>query len=620
MNTNYRSAPPHITTRNIAPLLVFALLLAVLAGNPACAEPAVPGLNPAPGVLFPSNDSPPLASSETSTDQREFLPVDKAYRLEPTTTADTLRLSWEIADGYYLYRHGFRVTLNDQEVTAIASIPDGIIKQDDLFGEVQVYYRQVAIELPLPDDDSYRLEVQSQGCADAGLCYPPHNQYFEFAASGQPVKSTAPPPIATSGRNAVPAEHRQTPQAAITLPLAAALAFLGGLILNLMPCVLPVLSLKAIGLISSTASPDERIAHGWWYTLGIVISFGAVATVLIGLKWAGANVGWGFQLQSPWFVAALTYLFFVLALLMIGAADFSGSWMGFGQSLASGEGYRGSFFTGALATLVASPCTAPFMGTAMGFALTQNASTALLIFLCLGLGMASPFLLISYLPGTGRWLPKPGPWMERFRQFLAFPLLATAIWLLWVIGRQTGADAVTLVLGGCLLLALALWFNGRTAQVQLARGALLTIALLMLTHPHLHRPATDAQAATREQDRYSQKRVEQLQAGGRAVFVNFTADWCITCLANENWVLSRSEIKMAFEQLDVTYLKADWTNRDPGIAADLERFGRSGIPLYVFYPADKHQDAIILPQILSVDLVLQVLREHSPEQTMTANL
>jgi thiol:disulfide interchange protein DsbD len=282
--------------------------------------------------------------------------------------------------------------------------------------------------------------------------------------------------------------------------------------------------------------------------------------------------------------------------------------MGFGQALASGGGYRGSFFTGGLAVLVASPCTAPFMGTAMGFALTQGSVIALLVFICLGLGMAAPFLLLSYLPQLGRWLPKPGAWMERFREFLAFPLLATAIWLLWVIGRQNGVDAVALVLCGCLLIAVALWFNGASPAVKIARMILFSSALLLLANPMLR----TANTGERGFESFSEARVQQLRAQGAPVFVNFTADWCITCLANEKWVLSTEAVTEAFKQQQIAYLKADWTNYDPVISATLERWGRSGIPLYLYYPADPDSPAQVLPQILSVELVLSVIAAKKP--------
>jgi thiol:disulfide interchange protein len=595
----------------LAGILLFTLAYAEASPSSGTRLPGDDNVLSANNAPFPGNNS--LAGVGND----DFLPVEQAYRLTMEAEGDQLQLYWRIADGYFLYRHGFKVLLGEEDITHQATMPKGIVKQDELFGEVQVYYQQVTLKLPSPTAAPYRLTVQSQGCADAGLCYPPHQEYFKIdPATGQ--ISTAPPLSTQADTSQHPTHDAKTPplNSNMTLPLAVLFAFLGGLILNLMPCVLPVLSLKALGMASSK---DSHIAHGWWYTIGIMTSFAAIAAVLIGLKWAGTAVGWGFQLQSAWFVAGLTYLFFVMALLLIGAANFSGSWMGLGQALTNGGGYRGSFFTGALAVLVASPCTAPFMGTAMGFALAQNAVVALLIFLCLGLGMASPFLLISYLPQAGHWLPAPGQWMERFRQFLAFPLLATAVWLLWIIGRQAGADAVTLVLGGCLLLALALWLNGASLPVKAARLGLLFVAGTMLADPRLGAdPERQASSATGNQ--YSADKVEQLQAEGKAVFVNFTADWCITCLANENWVLSRNEIKQAFDQFEVIYLKADWTNRDPNIAATLEQFGRSGIPLYLFYPAHGEQEAIVLPQILSIELVLKTLKKHSAETTQTANL
>lgn len=529
--------------------------------------------------------------------EEDFLPVEQAYQLTVSDEQDQLKLTWNIAPGYYLYQHGFKAHVDGNNLLAEAQIPAGIAKIDEYFGEVEVYYHNATLALPSPDSDNFVLAVQSQGCADAGLCYPPYKQYFAISADG--VQELNGPPDNILAPSAEPAQ-----QASMTLLLAVVFAFFGGMILNLMPCVLPVLSLKVIGLSSSHEDRKRRIAHGWSYTLGVVGSFCLVAAVLISLKAAGTAVGWGFQLQNPWFVGFLIYLFFTLALLLIGAADFSGQWMGFGQSLANGGGLRGSFFTGVLAVLVASPCTAPFMGTAMGFATTQPAAIALAVFAALGLGMAFPFLLLSYLPGLSRWLPKPGAWMERFKEFLAFPLLATAIWLLWVIGGQTGPDGIAIVLGGCLLITIALWLRAAGPFARFARLGLAVCAIALLGVSQLN---GGAQSADHEGS-WSEERVQALRSEGRPVFVNFTADWCVTCLANERLALSTDEVKNAFEANNVAYLKADWTSYDPEISDALERFGRSGIPLYLFYPAGSDGEPEILPQILTRDILLETLR------------
>ncbi len=533
--------------------------------------------------------------------RQDFLPVEQAYQLNVLTSAAGLALQWRIADGYYLYHHGFKVRIDGRDVSADLIIPRGISKHDELFGEVEVYYAAVTLELPLTSPAPLTLDVQSQGCADAGLCYPPHEQRFTVDPSSGAVAQAA--PAAASQQPAAAAEA----SIGLGLPLAALFAFLGGLTLNLMPCVLPVLSIKVLGLTNAQHTRRQRIGHGWWYTAGVMFSFAAIATLLLALKAGGAAVGWGFQLQSPWFVGALVYLFFLMALLLVGAADFSGSWMGFGQSLASGGGYHGSFFTGALAVLVASPCTAPLMGSAMGFALTQPPAAAVLVFLCLGAGMATPFLVLSHLPRLGRWLPAPGPWMVRFREFLAFPLLATSIWLLWIIGQQAGASAVALVLAGCLIIALALWLNGAGRAVRAARIGLLIAACALLANAQLKPAAAEIDAGRS----YTPARLAQLRDAGQAVFVNFTADWCITCMANERWVLAKDEVRQAFADHNVVYLTADWTRKDAAIAATLEQFGRAGIPLYLFYPAGG-RTPIVLPQILSVDLVLGTLRQSTP--------
>ena len=311
------------------------------------------------------------------------------------------------------------------------------------------------------------LEVRSQGCADAGLCYPPRKQTFMLdpvagtvlettspARGHAPVSGTAPTPVASTS--------------ATELAWMALLAALGGLILNLMPCVFPVLSLKVLSIAGKGGDGGGKAIHGLVYTAGVVLSFLAVAALLIGLRQAGAAIGWGFHLQSPIFVAVLVYLFFVLGLSLSGMINLGAGIMGAGSSLAVKSGYAGSFFTGVLAAVVASPCSAPFMGTALGFAMTQPAVAALTIFAALGLGMAAPFLLLTLSPTMLRRLPRPGAWMEGFKQLLAFPLYAAAVWLLWVLGKQSGVNGMAAVIGGCVLLALGLWVRERALGHKLS--------------------------------------------------------------------------------------------------------------------------------------------------------
>ena len=406
------------------------------------------------------------------------------------------------------------------------------------------------------------------------------------------------------------------PASPFNLPLVLLLALMGGLLLNLMPCVFPVLSLKAIGLLEAVhVSPHGHHLHGLAYTLGVMVFFSLVAGLLLVLKAGGESIGWGFQLQQPWFVALLAYLLFILGLSFSGLLEFGWQFMGVGESLTRGNGYLGSFFTGALAAVVASPCTAPFMGSAVAFALAQPPAAALAVFLALGLGMALPFLLIAYLPGLGRYLPRPGPWMNIFKQIMAFPLYLTAIWLLWVLGRQTDATGMAVVLVGLLALLFAVWLQHikppPRGRWRLTTQGLTLVAIAgafsLLATPLFQAPAGQRTVASEDSfwQPYSPQRLAQLRAAGRPVFVNMTADWCISCIANERVALSVPSVRQAFEAKGVVALKGDWTNNDPDITRVLESFGRSGVPLYVLYPpADRPR---MLPQWLTPGNVLAAL-------------
>lgn len=396
-------------------------------------------------------------------------------------------------------------------------------------------------------------------------------------------------------------------------------ALAGGLILNLMPCVFPVLSLKVLSLASNRgAAHREQRLHGLAYTAGIVVTFMALASILLALRAGGEAVGWAFQLQSPWFVALLIYLFFVMGLSLSGVFEFGTRFMGAGSSLASASGYKGSFFTGVLATVVASPCTAPFMGAALGFALSQSWVVAMLVFAFLGLGMALPFLILSFSPALMKFMPRPGAWMNTFKEFMAFPMYATVLWLLWVLGNQTGVNGMAAVVGSCLLLAFGLWLLQKRAVVgPFWRTANALVAALMIVGVvyTLQSPVLEArqisQLASESGDDmtgeiyepFSSARLGELQAAGQPVFINMTAAWCITCLANEQTTLSSDRVMKAMLDSNITYLKGDWTNQDPEISRVLDEFNRPSVPLYVLYPG-AGQKPVILPQILTPSIML----------------
>jgi thiol:disulfide interchange protein len=437
---------------------------------------------------------------------------------------------------------------------------------------------------------------------------------WRFAASGKQIVG--------AGASASPAAATASmPNAALDPPSMALLpallfAFLGGLVLNLMPCVFPVLSIKAMGALASADDRAELRRHGGWYTLGVVAAFLLLAGVLLALRAGGEQLGWGFQLQEPRFVAAVALLLFAMALSFSGVWEFGGRIAGAGQRLTEGHGARASFFTGTLAVIVASPCTAPFMGTALGWALVQPAAAALAVFVALGLGLAAPMLLLGFVPALARALPRPGPWMDGFRQLLAFPLYLTVVWLLWVYGEQTSALGMAWLLAALTALAFALWLVGRrstmhsprlrvTAAVTAAIAFVIALALpLSSSVPVAAGTGTSSEAGA---EPWSEQRLAELRASGRPVLVNMTAAWCITCLANERVALSTGTVREALAARDVAYLKGDWTRHDEAITRYLARYGRNGVPLYVLYPPGGGTPRV-LPQLLTADSVADAIR------------
>ena len=472
--------------------------------------------------------------------------------------------------------------------------------------------QQFTIELapgetpPAPNAPVRGVLVAEEKTAPGGHGVIVHAVEFGASTAAPNTKNAAVPAPVSSDEN-------------ITLWRALLLAFIGGIVLNLMPCVFPVLSIKALGLLKhSDLSSAQKRAQGLAYTAGVLASFSLLALALIVIKNLGAQVGWGFQFQSPYFVLGVAYLIFVVGLSLSGVFALGGP-ANLGSSLASRSGYSGSFFTGVLATIVATPCTAPFMGAALGFALTQPSLVLWLVFLALGLGLALPYMLISAWPALHRILPKPGLWMERLKQALAFPMYGAAVWLVWVLAQQAGVNAVPLALGGMLMLALIAWIFDSTRNTSggtrmAANGVLLAAALATVG---LSFQAVRMLAATPAQlaqtgagqgwEAYSPPRLAELREQGKPVFMNLTAAWCITCLVNEKVALSQPEFKQLLQKEGITYMKGDWTNQDAQISALLKQYGRSGVPLYLFYPSGTGSEAAVLPQILTPDIVSSAL-------------
>ncbi|MCD9027126.1 thioredoxin family protein [Luteimonas sp. BDR2-5] len=604
------------------------------------------------------------------------LPAEQAFAFEAIAgDGDTLLLRFTPARGYYLYRdrNSVRVEGADGIRAGRPRWPAGTAHHDEHFGAVTVYFDQVDVPLPLVRTRADAAEVTVvatfQGCQADGICYPPMTRSVRVAVPAGRVQSVAEAAVAIAGGDAGPPAAGPDPtadamaddgdgsgdrataaapaagtadaapadvggasaasaaddNAARTRPpatpvrggglfAALGLALLGGLVLNLMPCVLPILSLKVLGLAQSGGSRASARRHALWYTAGVLVAFAAIGLLVVALRAAGQALGWGFQLQQPWFVAALVYLMFAVGLSLSGVFTLGGRVGNLGQSLAARSGPAGDFFTGVLACVVASPCIAPFMGGALAFAFTASAPLALAVFLMLGLGLALPFLLIGLVPALADRLPKPGAWMETLKQLLAFPMYLTALWLAWVLGRQRGVDAMALLLAGLTVFALALWWfeRRRWTGAATARGLALALVVAATVLPivgvtRLAPAATAPATADASHVAYSAERLQALRDAGTPVFVNMTADWCVTCKANERRVLSQAPFREALAAAGAAYMVGDWTNVDPEIGAFLDAHGAVGVPLYVVYPAGGG-DGVVLPPLLGDAVVVEALR------------
>ena len=388
-------------------------------------------------------------------------------------------------------------------------------------------------------------------------------------------------------------------------------AFLGGLILNIMPCVFPILSIKILRFVEQSGdSTYKTIQQGLLFSLGVIVSFLAIAALLVSLKSGGESIGWGYQLQSPIVVSLLVYLFVVLGYIFMSNMVLGTSLARLSSiSLGKGDSIE-SFLTGVLAVIVASPCTAPFMGSAIGFALLQPSFYSVLIFLGLGIGFSLPYLVLSAKPSLLSFLPKPGQWMETFKQFMAFPMWASALWLLWVLSSQVNNQEVIQVLLGSLLIIIGLWLveknNSKTNWIRwIVR--LPFILLLIFSLWLIPTSYSDLDESKQNQLAYSPQLLEDLREENALVFLNFTADWCITCKVNESVALKTSKVRKLLTDKDITYIEADWTRKDPVISSALEEYGRTGLPLYLLFPSKG--DPLILPEILTEDILLSYLSE-----------
>jgi thiol:disulfide interchange protein DsbD len=437
----------------------------------------------------------------------------------------------------------------------------------------------------------------------------------ELRVAGEWPRTAAPAAVSPALQEALRANAAagstplQAPGPGIGLVAALLGALLGGLVLNLMPCVFPVLAIKVVGFAQHADDSRRHRVAGFAYTAGVVVSFLALGALMLGLRAAGEQLGWGFQLQSPLVVAALAALFTLLGLNLAGVFEFGSLLPTSVASMEARHPVANAFVSGVLAVAIASPCTAPFMGASLGLAVTLPAVQALLVFACLGLGMALPYLAASLVPAVARRLPRPGPWMDTFRKLMAFPMFATVAWLVWVLGQQSGIDGAGALLALLVALSLLVWTLTLRGRTRLALGALALLAgaaLAWTVGPQLTNvPAAATARAEGDWQPWSPAKVEQIVATGQPVFVDFTAAWCVTCQYNKKTTLADQAVLTDFRQRKVALLRADWTRRDPAITAALASLGRSGVPVYVLYR--QGSAPVVLSEVLGVDEVRSAL-------------
>lgn len=564
--------------------------------------PVTPPANLQPGETFTlSADATWLVCEQVCIPEegafRLDIPVEAAPRPDPATTPIfTAAEAAEPRPGPFTARAGFEGTQGAIEIAGPAIAP-GTVREAFFF----------PLALNLLDNAAPQPLTLREGTLRLGLT----------RARAEPLPATIEGVVAITdasgvrGAYLVAAPAGPVPAAGgLALWQALLFAALGGLILNLMPCVFPILAMKAVALarLSGAARGTVR-AHAASYTAGVVLSFLALGGLMIGLRAAGGMAGWGFQFTAPVFVGAMAWLMLAVGLNLSGVYAVGGP-VAAGGALAVRGGHAGSFFTGALAVLVATPCTAPFMAAAIGAALGMGAVEALGVFGAMGAGMALPYALLGLAPGLARLLPKPGAWMDRLKQSLAFPMYGAAAWLVWVLAEQAGPPAVALVLLGAVLIGFAAWAVG-LAQAsggrigRLVGGVALIGALALL--PVLHAAPAPAQTGeATDGEAWSEARLAALRAEGRPVFVNMTAAWCITCKVNERLALATDATRRAFEARGIALLTGDWTRGDPAITAVLRAHGRDGVPLYLFYPPGAATPRI-LPQILTEGIILEAI-------------
>lgn len=573
-----------------------------------CAEVCIPGEG-ALSLSVPTQGAPDPAAAAIFAQADEHQPMPSPYQAKYETTDTSVRLLLEgedfadaqIQDAYFF--------------PAEWGVIDHAAKQNFVVGSNGLSFD---IARSPETDDPY--EGESLGgvveITRAGADGPVTTTLAIDAAgnTGAALSAGAAGIGALGGAAAAAAAGGAGSFASGSFPLILGFAFLGGLLLNLMPCVFPVLALKAVGIAQTAhAGGRERLSHGLAYAAGVLVLFAVLGGALIALKGAGASIGWGFQLQNPIIVAVLAYVMLLVGLNLSGFFDVTTGLEGIGSEAAASGGKRGAFFTGALAAIVATPCSAPFMATAIGAALTMSAPKTMAVFLMLGLGLAAPMILLGLFPGLARRFPKPGVWMVRLKEALAFPMYITAAWLVWVLGSLSGQNAMLIAMVGGVLIAFAAWaFSrargsaGKMRLVGYAAGALalIVVGVASASFKSDGKPSAAMADAGSYSEPFTTARLASLRAAGTPVFINMTADWCITCKVNERVALGPA-FEAELKEKGVAYLVGDWTAYDAQITALLEEFGRAGVPLYALYNAQG--EAELLPQILTPGMLSEKL-------------
>jgi thiol:disulfide interchange protein DsbD len=548
------------------------------------------------------------------------LPVSAQATFQPTPTGFRLTVETGQRETSATFFPSDQDVIDNPAPQKCTSTPNGLIldlKKDMSFSVHLIHLNGI---LELSGGRAFEIVAQPVAAIAAG------QTGVDAPSEKQPSGAKAPEGSAepTSGLKPVPSTTTAPPLSWLLLARVSGLAFLGGLLLNLMPCVLPVLFLKGLALVNS-GNEERRVlrVHGLVYTAGILVSFWALVAVLLGLRAEGATLGWGFQFQSPVFLALMAGLLFFMALSLAGQFDIGLTLTGAGGALATKQGFTGSFFTGVLAVVVATPCTAPFMGAAVGYALTQTAAVVFAVFTALALGLAAPYVALTLQPAWTRLLPKPGVWMEILRQAISVPIFATVIWLAWVLARAYGASVLALLLSSFLLLAIAGWFLGRwpARRWSTAVAALLLLGVVALavfgqklageTGGNSADGVSAQTSSSGAWEPWSPERLAAYQAQGRPVFVDFSASWCLTCQVNERAVLSQPGVQRAFADRKVALLRADWTRHDEAITKSLTALGRSGVPAYALY-APGETSPRLLPEVLTPGIVTDALSKLGP--------